>query len=51
MEELRFQKELILIKQVHQNNVCFAIICILKILVIYLNQIMNVKDVDSRCIL
>ena len=29
---MRFQKELTLIKQVHQKNVCFVIIGILKIL-------------------
>ena len=34
---LMFQKELILIKQMHQNNICFAIIGILEILVINLN--------------
>ena len=51
--------------QEHQKNVCFVIIGILKILVINFNQmliinaimklkstaIMNVKDVDYRCIL
>ena len=51
--------------QEHQKNVCFVIIGIFKILVINFNQmliinammklksiaIMNVKDVDYRCIL
>ena len=60
-----FQKELMLMTQEHQKNVCFVINGILKILVINFNQmliinaimklksiaIMNVKDVDYRCIL
>ena len=60
-----FQKELMLMTQEHQKNVCFVIIGIFKILVINFNQmliinammklksiaIMNVKDVDYRCIL
>ena len=37
-KELIFQKELILIKQVHQKNLWFVIIVISKILVINLNQ-------------
>ena len=54
-----------LMTQEHQKNVCFVIIGILKILVINFSQmliinamrklksiaIMNVKDVDYRCIL
>ena len=32
MKKLMFQKELTLIKQVHQKNVCFVIIGILKML-------------------
>ena len=57
MKELIFQKELILIKQVHQKNVCFVITGISKILVVNLNQmlkiiaVLNVKGVDYRCIL
>ena len=60
-----FQKELMLMTQEHQKNVCFVIIGIFKILVINFSQmliinammklksiaIMNVKDVDYRCIL
>ena len=60
-----FQKELMLMTQEHQKNVCFVINGILKILVINFNQmliinaimklksiaIVNVKDVDYRCIL
>ena len=60
-----FQKELMLMTQEHQKNVCFVINGIIKILVINFNQmliinaimklksiaIMNVKDVDYRCIL
>ena len=66
-----FQKELKLIKQVYQKNVCFVIIGILNVFVINLNKmfatnvnmklmaayelknttILNVKDVDYRCIL
>ena len=60
-----FQKELMLMTQEHQKNVCFVMNGILKILVINFNQmliinaimklksiaIMNVKDVDYRCIL
>ena len=60
-----FQKELMLMRQEHQKNVCFVIIGIFKILVINFSQmliinammklksiaIMNVKDVDYRCIL
>ena len=38
MNKLTFQKELTLIKQVHQNNVRYVIIDILKMLVINLNQ-------------
>ena len=37
-KELTLQKELILIKQMHQKNVCFVVIGISKILVINLNQ-------------
>ena len=37
--ELIFQKELILIKQVHQKNVIFVPIGILKILVLGMNRI------------
>ena len=37
--ELMFQKELTLIKQLNQNNVCFVIIGVLKILVINFNHI------------
>ena len=33
-----FQKELILIKQVHQKNVCFVIIGMLKVLDLDLNH-------------
>ena len=33
MKELIFQKELTLIKQVHQKNVCFVIIGIFKMLI------------------
>ena len=33
-----FQKELILIKQVHQKNVCFVIIGMLKVLGLDLNH-------------
>ena len=36
-----FQKELTLIKQVHQKNVCFVIIGILKMLDLNLNYICN----------
>ena len=60
-----FQKELMLRTQEHQKNVCFVMNGILKILVINFNQmliinaimklksiaIVNVKDVDYRCIL
>ena len=42
-KELMFQKELILIKQVHQKNVCFVIFSILKILVINLKQMFKIK--------
>ena len=69
--KLIFQKELILIKQVYQKNVCFVIIGILNVFVMNLNPmfatnvimklmaayelknitILNVKDVDYRCIL
>ena len=42
MKKLMFQRELTLIKQAHQKNVCFAIIGI---------AILNVKGVDYRCIL
>ena len=35
---LMFHKEFILINQTNQKNVCFAIIAILKILVVNLNQ-------------
>ena len=61
------QKELTLIKQVHQNNACFFIIGILKMLGLNLKHmfvtnvmmfyelkniaILNVKEVDFRCIL
>ena len=38
MKKLILQKELALIKQVHQKNECFVIIGILKILVISLNH-------------
>ena len=38
MNKLTFQKELTLIKQVHQKNVRYVIIDILKMLVINLNQ-------------
>ena len=62
MKELIFQKEMILIKQVHQKDLCFVIIGILKILVINFNQIfvinvlknierLNAKGVDYRWIL
>ena len=70
-QEIDIQKELILIKQVYQKNVCFVIIGILNVFVINLNKmfatnvnmklmaayelknttILNVKDVDYRCIL
>ena len=39
MTELIFQKELILIKQVHQKNMIFVTIGILKILVLRMNHI------------
>ena len=39
MVELIFQKELMLIKQMHQKNVIFAIIGILKILVLSMSHI------------
>ena len=38
MKKFVFQKELILIKQMHQNNVCFVIIVMLKILVVMILQ-------------
>ena len=38
MKKLILQKELALIKQVHQKNECFVIIGILKILVMSLNH-------------
>ena len=38
MKKLILQKELALIKQVHQKNECFVVIGILKILVISLNH-------------
>ena len=38
MKKLMFQKELTLIKQVHQKNVCFVIIGILKMLDLNLNR-------------
>ena len=44
MKELMFLKELILIKQVHQNNVGFVIIGILKTLLMNVNN-MFVMDV------
>ena len=37
--KMMLQRELILIKQVHQKNVYFVIISILKMLVISLNQV------------
>ena len=40
MKKLMFQKELTLMKQVHQKNVCFAIISILKILDLVLNDML-----------
>ena len=44
-KKLMFQKELTLIKQVHQKNVCFVIIGILKMLDLNLNHmfVINVK--------
>ena len=58
-----FQKALTLINQINQNNVCFFIISILKILVLDFNHmhamdamiyqwwfiILNIKGVDYRC--
>ena len=38
MKKLMFQKELTLIKQVHQKNVCFVIIGTLKMLDLNLNH-------------
>ena len=64
MKKLMFHKELTLIKQVHQKNVCFVIIGTLKMLdcnkchdvlmtahELKSIAILNVKDVDFRCIL
>ena len=53
-----FQKELTLIKQVHQKNVCFVIIgvcnkCHDVLMTAYELKniaILNVKGVDSRCV-
>ena len=64
-KKLIFQKELTLIKQVHQKNVCFVIIGILKVFDLNSNRMFvinvrmywwllmhfNVKGVDFRCIL
>ena len=44
-EKLMFQKELTLIVQVHQKNVCFDIIGILTMLVINLNQMFVINVV------
>ena len=38
MKQLLFQKELTLIKQVHQKNVCFVIIGVFKMLDLHLNR-------------
>ena len=48
-DALMFQKELTIIKQVHQKNVCFVIIGTLKILDLNLNRIfvMNVMIFDG----
>ena len=67
MKKLMFQKELMLIKQVCQKNVCFIIFGTFKMLDLNLNHmfvtnvstayelkniaILNVKAVDFRCIL
>ena len=42
MKELMFLKELILVGQINQKNVCFVIIGILKTLVINFNKVCNV---------
>ena len=47
MTELIFQKVLMLIKQIYQNNVIFATIGILKILVLNMNLIF-VMDVMKK---
>ena len=45
-KKVMFLKELTLIKQVHQNNVCFVITGILKMLVKYLNHVFAKKCLD-----
>ena len=45
MKKLMFQKELTLIKQVHQNNACFVFIGILKMLDLNLNCMFVINDV------
>ena len=43
MKKLIFQKELTLIKQVHENNVCFVIISTLKMLDLNLNHMFRIN--------
>ena len=45
MKKLMFQKELTLIKQMHQNNACFVFIGILKMLDLNLNCMFVINDV------
>ena len=45
MEELIFQKELTFLKQMHQKNVCFAIIGTLKMLDLNLNRMFEINVV------
>ena len=47
MKELKFQKELTLINQINQNNVCFVIIGILKTLVVDLNHMFVINVMIS----
>ena len=45
MEELIFQKEFTFLKQMHQKNVCFAIIGTLKMLDLNLNRMFEINVV------